>query len=190
VIRSRLTLILAWLAFLPLPASAAPIDTVLAALAAEKAAPIERVRLFIARGDVQDVYYIDRVRPGRFHMLKNPRQGGPEVIVVDRMQWARIGTAPWRKSPANDTTAFAPSMADLFRTGLAHSVEQAGPDGGRSIEGVMTWSNGTTRCEGKLLLRIDASLPSLLRFEGLCGGKPLHFRQAFSYVGPVTIAPP
>lgn len=83
-----------------------------------------------------------------------------------------------------------PSMAELFRTGLIEPVEKAAPNGGRSVEGMMSWTNGA-RCEGKLLLRVNAAgLPSLLRFEGLCDGKPFRFRQAFSYTGPVNIAAP
>lgn len=186
MIRVIVTLLVAF------PASAArtsPLDTVLAALAAEEAAPIERVRLFIERGDVSDVYYIDRVRPGRFHMVKNPRQDGPELVVVDGMQWVRTA-AGWQKSPAPATAGLVPSMVGLIREGLTDPVEQPGPDGGRSVEGGMAWTNGTS-CKGRLLLRIDAAgLPSLLRFEGACGGKPSRFRQAFSYNGPVTIAPP
>lgn len=187
MIRAIVTLMVA---FLPLGARAAPMDTVLAALAAEEAAPIERVRLFIERGGVADVYYIDRVRPGRLRMVKNPRQGGPELVVVDGMQWVRTTAAGWRKSPAPATAGLVPSMAGLFRGGLTDPVEKPGPDGGRSVEGGMAWTNGTS-CEGRLLLRIDAAgLPSLLRFEGVCGGRPSRFRQAFSYTGPVTIAPP
>lgn len=186
MIRAIVTLILV---FLPLAARAAPMDTVLAALAAEEAAPIERVRLFIERGEVADVYYIDRVRPGRFRLVKNPRQGGPELVVVDGMQWVRT-TGSWQKSPALATAGLIPSIAGLFREGLTDPVEKPGPDGGRSVEGGMAWTNGTS-CKGKVLLRIDAGgLPSLLRFEGVCGGKLTRFRQAFSYTGPVTIAPP
>lgn len=188
MIRAIMTLML-MLGSLPLAARAAPIDTVLAALAAEEAAPIERVRLFINRGDVMDVYYIDRVRPGRFRMVKNPRQGGLEIVVVDGMQWVRTA-AGWRKSPAPATADLVPSIAGLFREGLINPVEQSGPNGGHSVEGGMEWTNGMS-CEGRLLLRIDASgLPSLLRFQGVCGGKPCSFRQAFSYTGPVTITPP
>jgi hypothetical protein len=170
---------------------ASPLDMVLAALAAEEAAPVEQVRMFIEQDDVADVYYIDRVRPGRFRLLKNPRQGGPEVVVVDGMQWLRLSTgAEWQKSPAPAAAGFVPSMAGMFREGLTDAIEQAGPDGGHSIEGGMAWTNATS-CRGRLLLRINAAgLPSLLRFEGACGGKPTRFRQAFSYDGPVTIAPP
>lgn len=186
MIRAIVTLILV---FLPLAARAAPMDTVLAALAAEEAAPIERVRLFIERGDVVDIYYIDRVRPSRFRLVKNPRQGGPELVVIDGMQWVRTTTG-WQKSPAPAITGLMPSIAGLFREGLTDPVEKLGPAGGRSVEGGMAWTNGTS-CKGRLLLRIDAAgLPSLLRFEGVCGGKPSRFRQAFSYTGPVTIAPP
>jgi hypothetical protein len=172
-------------------ADTAPMNSVLAALKAEEASSIERVRVFITRGNVADDYYIDRVRPGRFRMLVNPRQGGPELIIVDNMQWVRTGgSAPWFKTPARGFSGSIPSMADLFRNGLTQATEKAGPAGSRSVEGDISWSNGTP-CEGKLLLRIDtAGLPSLLRFEGLCGSQPLRFRQAFSYNGPVTIAPP
>jgi hypothetical protein len=166
-----------------------PMDTVLAALAAEEAAPIERVRLFVEQGDVMDVYYVDRARPGRFRMIKNPRQRGPELIVVDGMQWTRSG-AGWQKSRARPTTGQMPSIAQLFRAGLSDPIERPGPDGGHSIEGGMAWTDRTS-CKGKLLMRIDAAgLPSLLHFEGVCGGKLCRFRQAFSYVGPVTILPP
>ena len=68
---------------MPRLAHAAPIDTVLSALAAEAAAPIERARLFILRGEVAEVYFIDRVTPGRFRVIKNPRQGGSELVIVD-----------------------------------------------------------------------------------------------------------
>jgi hypothetical protein len=178
------------LLFLPLAAHAAPMETVLAALAAEEAAPIERVRLFIERGDVADVYYIDRVRPGRFRLVKNPRQGGPEIVIVDGMQWVHTMQG-WRKSPAPATAGVIPSMAGMFREGLTDLIEKSDPNGGgRSVEGRMAWTNGMS-CKGRLLLRIDAAgLPSLLRFEGLCGGKASRFRQAFSYTGPVTITPP
>lgn len=135
MIRAVVTLML-MLVFLPRASRAAPMDTVLAALAAEEAAPIERVRLFIERGDVMDVYYIDRVRPGRFRIIKNPRQGGPEIVVVDGMQWART-TAGWRKSPALAAGGLIPSIAGLFREGLTDPVERPGPEGGRSIEGGM-----------------------------------------------------
>lgn len=178
------------LALLPAAARAEPIDTVLAALAAEAAAPIERARLFILRGEVAEVYYIDRVTPGRFRLTRNPRQGGPELVIVDGMQWARTRGGRWQRSPARDTDSLVPSMTDLFRTGLSRMVEQAEPDGSRSVTGGMAWTNGV-RCEGELLMRIQADgLPSLLRFEGVCGGKPFRFRQAFSFAGPLAITAP
>ncbi|HKG58557.1 MAG TPA: hypothetical protein VKB05_02170 [Pyrinomonadaceae bacterium] len=175
----------------PTTADAAAINRVLAALKAEEASPIERVRVFITRDNIADEYYIDRINPGRFRMLVNPRQGGPERIIVDKMQWARISvSAPWLKTPVQESPGSFPSVGDLFRNGLTQAVDKAGPAGSRSIEGAITWTNGTL-CEGKVLLRIDAAgRPSLLRFEGLCGNKPLRFREAFSYTGPVTITAP
>jgi len=172
-------------------ADAAPMNSVLAALKAEEASPIERVRLFITRGNIADEYYIDRINPGRFRMLVNPRQGGPERIIVDKMQWARTGvSAPWLKTPAQDSPSSIPSMPDLFRDGLSGISEKFGVNGSRTIEGALTWTNGAL-CEGKVLLRIDgAGLPLLLRFDGQCGNQPMRFREAFSYTGPVTIAAP
>jgi hypothetical protein len=173
----------------PAAVQTGPMDTVLAALAAGEAAPVERVRLFIERDRVADIYYVDRVDPGRLHLIKNPRQGGAEIVVIDGMQWVRTDTS-WRKTPALPTAGLVPSMAGLFRAGLTDLVETPGPDGGRSVEGEMAWTNGAS-CTGRILLRIDAGgLPSLLRFEGVCGGKPTRFRQAFSHTGPLTIAPP
>ena len=99
---------------------------VLAALTAEEESPIERVRVFITRGSIADEYYIDRVNPGRFRMLVNPRQGGPERIVVDKMQWARTGASePWFKTPAAEIPGAFPSMADLFRNGLSNVVAKS-----------------------------------------------------------------
>ena len=169
----------------------AGIAEVLAALKAEEESAVERVRVFITRGSVADEYYIDRVNPGRFRMRVNPRQGGPERIIVDKMQWARTGASePWFNTPAVETPGAFPSMAELFRSGLSNVVAKAGPGGSRDIEGSIAWTNGVL-CEGKVLLRIDsAGLPLVLRFDGLCGNKPLRFVQAFSFVGPVTIAAP
>jgi len=186
MIRALIALLLL---FLPLAVSAAPIDTVLAALDAEAARPIERIRLFIERDGIADVYYIDRVRPGRLRMLKNPNQGGFELVVIDGTQWLRTA-AGWQKSPIVATANFAWSLTGLFREGLTEAVERTRPDGGRSVEGRISWTNGT-RCDGKVIFRIAVEgLPSLLSFEGDCGGRPSRFRQAFSYDGPLTIAPP
>jgi hypothetical protein len=172
-------------------ADAEPVKRVLAAVKAEEASPIERVHVFMTSGNIADEYYIDRVNPGRFRMLVNPRQGGPEQIVVDRMQWVRTGRSePWFKTPAQESSAPFPFAAELFRNGLTRAVESPGPGSSRNVEGDFAWTNGTA-CEGKMLLRIDAGgLPSLLRFEGNCDKKPVRFRVAFSYTGPVTITPP
>jgi hypothetical protein len=171
------------------PATAAPLDTVLAAVAAEEAAPVERIRMFIEKAGSADVFYVDRVRPGRVRVLKNPRQGGPEMIIIDNSLWVRTDTG-WQKSPAPANTGPVPSIAAMFKDGLSAAVEAAGPDGSRIVEGEMAWTNAAT-CKGQLRLRIERTgLPSLLRFTGTCGGMPTRFRQAFSYVGPVTIEPP
>lgn len=170
-------------------AAAAPLDTVLAAVAAEERAPIERIRLFIERAGKADVYYIDRLRPDRTRVLKNPRQGGLEVIVIGQTQWLRTD-AGWRSMPAPPDAAPVPSMATMFKEGLTGAVEQAGPDGSRVIEGEMSWTNAVA-CRGRVRLRIESTgLPSLVRFDGACGGQATRFRQAFSYVGPLTIEPP
>ena len=172
-------------------ADAGPINRVLAALKAEEASPIERVHVFITRDNIADEYYIDRINPGRFRMLVNPRQGGPERIIIDKMQWARTSvSAPWLKTPVQESPGSVPSIGDLFRNGLSQAVDKPGPDGSRIIEGAITWTNGTL-CEGKVLLRIDTvGRPLMLRFEGLCGNRPLRFREAFSFTGPVTITAP
>lgn len=170
-------------------ARAAPLDTVLAALAAEAAAPIERMRLFIDRDGVADIWYLDRVGAGRLRLLKNPKQGGPEIIVVDGVLWQRDGSG-WRRSPAPAIPDLIPSTAGMFRAALTDATEQPGPDGGVMVEGVMTWSSATT-CRGRVSLRIGASgLPTQLRFNGQCGGKPTRFRQDFSFEGPLEIAAP
>lgn len=175
-------------AVVPLQASAAPVDTVLAAFAAEDKAPLERVRLFVERDKTADVYYIDRIRPNRLHMVKNPRQGGLEVIVIDGSEWLR-DTSGWQKSPAGASN-IVPSMAGLFRAGLTSASERPAPSGGRAIEGKLSWSNGAA-CEGKVLMQIAASgRPRLLRFEGACDGRPSRFREAFSFDGPLTIVQP
>jgi hypothetical protein len=134
------------------------------------------VHMFMTRDTIMDDYYIDRVGSRRFHLRVNPHENGPELIVFDGLQWARTnGKAPWRSSPALDLRGIVPSIADLFAQGLSHPVEQATPNGGRSIEGTIAWANGGS-CEGKLLLRIDSSgLPSLLHYDGLCDGKALRF---------------
>ena len=172
-------------------AEGTPMHSVLAAVKAEEASPIERVHVFMTSGNIADEYYIDRVNPGRFRMLVNPRQGGPERIVVDRMQWVRTGgSEPWFKTPAQESSAPFPFAAELFRNGLTRAVESPGPGSSRNVEGDFAWTNGTP-CEGKMLLRIDVGgLPSLLRFEGNCDKKPVRFRVAFSYTSPVTITAP
>ena len=77
-------------------ARAAPLDTLLASVAAEESAPTERVRLFVKRGEVADIYYIDRIRPGRLRVLKTPRQGGMEMIVIENRQWLRTAAGAWQ----------------------------------------------------------------------------------------------
>lgn len=174
---------------LPMAINAAPIDTVVAAFDAEGNRPIERIRLFVERGGVADVYYIDRVRPDRLRMLKNPRQGGIELRVIGGTQWLRTA-AGWQKSSMLATASIPSFLSGMFRDGLTDAVENARPDGSRSVEGRLSWTNGT-RCDGKVMLRIGPDgLPSLLSFDGACGGRPARFRQAFSFDGPLSITPP
>jgi hypothetical protein len=167
-----------------------PLDTALAAMAKEEASPIERVRLFIQNGDVSDAYYVDRVRPGRTHVMKNPRLGGTEIIVIGTTQWARTD-GDWEKSEAGSMADIVlPSIAGLLKQGLTGATETPQPDGGRIIEGVMTWS-AASACKGQLQLHIDrAGLPALMNFNGTCGGHDTRFRQAYSFAGPLSIEPP
>jgi hypothetical protein len=187
-----MTLRLAMLvAALPLAAAAtSPMETLLAAIAAEKAAPMERVRMFVQRDGVADIYYIDQIRPGRTHLIQNPRQGGLEFIIVDAAQYVRTAGG-WRKSPAESPAAAgAPDLANIIKEGLRDATETAQPDGSRAIEGSMSWSSNVS-CTGKLTAVIDrGGRPALLHFDGACGGKPAMFREAFSFDGPVTIDAP
>jgi hypothetical protein len=172
-------------------ARAAPIDSLLAAIAAEEIAPAVRVQLFVKRGDIADVYYIDRIRPGRLRVLKNPRQNGFEMILIDDRQWLRTPSG-WKAAPAPGTTAAqaTPSMTALLNNGLTDAVEQAASDGGRIVEGGISWSASTT-CNGKLRVHIEpGGRPVFLGFEGECASKPTLFHQSMSYAGGFTIDPP
>ncbi|MEP7247816.1 MAG: hypothetical protein ABI885_29595 [Gammaproteobacteria bacterium] len=172
-------------------ARAAPIDSLLAAIATEEIAPAVRVRLFVRRGDIADVYYIDRIRPGRLRVLKNPRQNGLEMIVIGNRQWLRTASG-WKAAPAlaGSTGEAAPSLTALLKNGLTSAVEQADADGSRIIEGQITWS-ASTMCKGKLRVHIEPSgRPFFLGFEGECASKPTVFRQAMSYDGGFSIEPP
>lgn len=175
----------------PAGASTAALVSLHAALAAEAAAPLERVHMFMTRGAISDDYYLDRVGSRRFHMQINPREGGPEVIVIDARQWARIsGKSPWRNAPYTDAGSVPTSLAHLFDQGMTHPVEKVAGDGSRTVQGAIAWSNGGS-CDGQLLLKISsAGLPSLLQYEGLCGGTPVRFHQVFSFAGPLSIEPP
>ena len=170
---------------------AAPLDSLLAAIAAEEAAPAVRVRLFIKRGDVADVYYIDRIRPGRLRVLKNPRQNGLEMIVIEDRQWLRTASG-WKSAPApaDAISQAAPSLTALLKNGLSSADERVEQDGGRVIEGEISWSASTT-CKGKLRVRIGPSArPTFLNFDGECASKPTVFRQAMSYESGFVIDPP
>jgi hypothetical protein len=172
-------------------ARAAPIDSLLAAIAAEEIAPTVRVRLFVKRGDIADVYYIDRIRPGRLRVLKNPRQNGMEMIVIEDRQWLRTASG-WKAAPApaGTTTQATPSLTELLKNGLTGAVEQAEADGGRIVEGEISWS-ASTMCKGKLRVHIEpGGRPLFLNFEGECASKPTLFRQAMSYDGGFSIDPP
>jgi hypothetical protein len=168
---------------------AAPIDTITSAVAAEEKAPLERVRMFIERGDVIDVYYIDRLRPDRTHLIKNPRQDGGEWIGIGDQQWVRTGSG-WQRSTMPSGTDVAPSMTVMLRQGLSGATENVQSDGGRVVEGTMVWS-GAASCKGRLKLRTDAGgLPSSMRFEGTCGSTPTRFLESFSFNGPLSIEAP
>lgn len=188
LVSRRLT---ALVALLPSLALCAPVDTVLAAVAAEQAAPLVRIRTFIVRAGLADIYYVDRLRPGRTRVIRNPRQGGLEVIVIGADQWLRTESG-WRRSPVppNLSSTFVPSTEAMFRQGLSDAIERPGPADSRIVEGRMTWQGAVT-CDGRVMMQVDAGgLPSLIRFKGDCAGKPTEFRQAYSYAGPVAIEPP
>ena len=172
-------------------AGAAPLDQLLAAIKAEETAPAERVRLFMKRGDIADVYYIDRIRPGRLRVLKNPRQNGLEMIVIDDRQWLRTASG-WNRAPAPAGTApqAALSLSALLKNGLTGAAERTEPDGSRIVEGDISWSAATT-CNGKLRVHIEpGGRPAFLGFEGDCASKPTVFHQAMSYRDNFSIEPP
>lgn len=170
--------------------AASPVETLVAAIEAEKSAPSERVRMFIQRNGVADVYYIDQIRPGRTHVIQNPRQGGIEFILIDGVQYVRTAGG-WRKSPAESPAAArAPDLENIVKQGLRDATETPKPDGSRVIEGSMFWSSNVS-CAGKLSAVVDRNgRPALLHFDGNCGGQPAMFREAFSFDGPVTIDAP
>lgn len=173
-------------------ARATPLDTLLAAIAAEEGAPTERVRLFMKRGQVTDVYYIDRIRPGRSRVLKNPRQGGMEMIVIDDKQWLRTGAGAWQAGsvPAGATAQAQPSLSLMLKNGLSNASERDEGDGRRVIEGEISWSVSAS-CKGKLQATVERSgRPSFMAFVGECASKPTEFRQAFSYEGGFSIERP
>ncbi len=177
-------------ALLATPAMAGPIETALTAMAAEEKAPLERMRLFIDRGGVIDAYYIDRLRPNRTHILRNPRQNGLEAIVIGDVQWTRDGQGWSRASVAKLPLELTPSIGALLGQGMKDAKETADGDRGRLVEGAISWTNGA-RCDGRLRLRIDAAgLPATLGFEGTCAGKPARFLEAFSFTGTLRIEPP
>jgi hypothetical protein len=170
---------------------AGPIDSLLAAIAAEETAPAVRVRLFVRRGDIADVYYIDRIRPGRLRVLKNPRQNGLEMIVIEDRQWLRTASG-WKGAPAPTGTPaqVSPSLTALLQNGLTNAIEQADADGSRIVEGQISWS-ASTMCNGKLRVHIEpGGRPVYLGFEGECASQPTVFHQAMSYAGGFSIDPP
>jgi hypothetical protein len=172
-------------------ARAAPLDSLLAAIAAEEAAPAERVRLYVKRGNVADVYYVDRIRPGRLRVLKNPRQNGREMVIIGDKQWLRT-TAGWHAGPApvDAIAKAAPSLVTMIKDGLKNAVERNEANGTRVVEGDMSWS-APGLCKGRLRVSIDRSgLPIFLGFEGECASTPTEFRQAMSYDGGFAIEPP
>jgi hypothetical protein len=172
-------------------ARSAPLDSLLAAIAAEESAPTERVRLFMKRGEIADTYYIDRIRPDRLRVLKNPRQGGMEMIVIENKQWLRTGAGGWQAGavPAAVMAQAQPSLSAMLKNGLTNASERDEANGRRVIEGDISWSAATS-CKGKLQVTVERSgRPSFLTFEGDCASKPTVFRQAFSYEGGFAIEP-
>jgi len=174
----------------PVGAASTPLDTVLAALKKEEAAPLERVRLFTQIGSVSDLYYFDRLLPDRAHSMKNPQSGGTEAIVIGKTQWVR-SDGNWTQSLASGAVSkLLPPIADLLRQGLSETTETADHAGGRLVEGKMTWNLGSP-CDGKLGFHISKQgLPAFMEFVGTCAGKPAHFNQAYSFFGPLKIEAP
>lgn len=185
MIRQALTVLLMAAA----PARAAePLDTIVAAFEAEARAPAERARLFIERAGIADLYLIERVTPGRLHLIVNPRQGGAELIVVDGQQWLRT-PGGWERS-LTTVPAQAPSLVALLRNGLSEAEERPAVAGMRVFVGHVTWTNGSSS-DGRLEIRLDgAGLPRVLRFEGTCAGAPCRFHQRTDYDGSIRIGPP
>jgi hypothetical protein len=172
-------------------ARGAALESLLAAIAAEESAPAVRVRLFVKRADVADIYYIDRIRPDRLRVLKNPRQSGLEMIIIENKQWLRTA-AGWRAGavPAAGIAQAQPSLSAMLKNGLTNAFERDEANGRRVIEGDISWSAATS-CKGKLQAIVERSgRPSFLAFEGDCASKPTVFRQAFSYEGGFAIEPP
>ncbi|MCU1292237.1 MAG: hypothetical protein JWP08_1087 [Bryobacterales bacterium] len=183
---------------LPQLLAAAPLDAVLAALAAEERAPSERVHLRFEREGIADVYLIDRIKfgagPARIHMVKNPGPAQQELIAVDGVQWLRTATG-WERSPATQATTVGASMIGVFRNGMTEVVENtpvgSGDQRKRRFSGRISWANGVTQHSGRIALSVDKKgRPSAIAFDGQCGTRPCRFQQLFDYDATFTIEPP
>ncbi len=171
--------------------SASPLDDVLAAVAAEQAAPSVRAVLKLEKENAVNVYVVERVKPDRLRIVLNPDQSAGEIVLIGATTYWR-GPAGWKRIPSARAPAVVPSVTGLFSTGLTDFTEQTASASRRNFTGHMAWSNGGEPNLGQLTIAVNiaSNLPEQLVFDGTCAGKPCRFSQSFSYDAALVIDVP
>ncbi len=165
------------------------LNTVLAALSAERAAQAAQAKIFVQRAQISDLYLIDRVGTTKLHLTRNPTRVRSELFIVDGFVWTRTANG-WKKSPAPDISKLRPPLDGVVKTGLTDTSEQSPIDGNRVFVGTLSWPNDHANT-GRFEIRIDAAgLPRIVHFDGSCAGSPCRIHEMIDFDSSVAISAP
>lgn len=178
-------------------AAATELDEILAAVAAEEAAPRKQARLIYRVGNREALYEIDRVLPDRIRLFSQFGDRTSEVIGIGTKLYLRQ-PGGWKVVPSAPPPMTPMSLGDLFSRRLRDitSLELNGADATllKAFKAEISWMAGAKGSlhEGRLTIFVNRESGRLDRlfFEGRCGGNPCHFDHQITFNQSLEINPP
>lgn len=179
-------------------AAAAELDEILAAVAAEEAAPRKQARLIYRVGNREARYEIDRVLPDRIRLFSQSGSRTSEVIGIGTRLylrqpggWKVVPTAPLPTTPMSLGDMFSRQLRDI--TWLELSAADASVL--KAFKAQISWMaglKGNVQNEGELTIFVERASGRLnrLSFEGRCGGNPCSFDHQITFNQSLEIPPP
>jgi len=159
------------------------------ALEADYASPSIFMEMRVEVGQTADIFVVERVRPDKWRIARNPARQRFEYLSIGSKAWMRAGAQEWvLAAPISESVIFPFQFTNLADQ-VTDLAEVAGEP--MMLVGKISWVNGATVTVGRVAL-VFAQEGKLaeLRFDGMCGSQNCRIMQTIKRPVGADIIPP